>query len=111
MTNIGVSKETKILCICQYGNVRSVGTKRRLTRRGYRNVIATGAENCGSETLMVLVDWADVVLVAEPHLADLLPPSGKVDVRFTIGPDVFGNSASRALQDVVKEQLNGIGMR
>lgn len=104
-------KDEKILCVCENGNVRSVGTRRRLARRGYRNVIATGAANTAPETLRFLVDWADRILIAEPRFADLLPPTDKIDARFTIGPDVFGRSDNQQLQDIVKEQLNGVGLR
>lgn len=107
-----MSKETKILCVCQMGNVRSVGTRRRLNRRGYPNVIAIGAENTGQETLRMLCNWADIILIAEPHQRELLPTGRKkVDMVFTIGPDVYGNPVKQSLQDIIKAQLNKIGLR
>lgn len=107
-----MDKATKILCVCQRGNVRSVGTRRRLNKpRGFENVIAIGAENTGKETLQMLCDWADIILVAEPRYADLLPDKSKVSQDFTIGPDTFGNPINSELQKIIGEQLDGIGLK
>lgn len=107
-----MDKETKILCVCQMGNVRSVGTKYRLNKRKYNSVIATGVSSTDERTLTMLCGWADVILLAEPEMADELPVGiSKVDNRFTIGEDVYGNPMNRTLQELVKTQLDNIGAK
>lgn len=107
-----MDKNIKILCVCQMGNVRSVGTKYRLNKRHYNNVIATGASSIEPETLTMLCHWADLILLAEPDMLDEHPLwQVKVDERFTIGEDVYGNPLNKSLQELVKEQLDSIGLR
>lgn len=103
----------RILCVCEMGNVRSVGTRRRLNRRGYRNVIAIGAINTNDKTLAMLYKWADKILIAEPWMGQYLPDDtdNKIVKEFTIGPDVFGNPIKQSLQDIIKTQLDKIGLR
>jgi hypothetical protein len=102
----------KILCICEHGNVRSVGTRRELCKRGYLSTIAIGSTNTSNTTLKMLCDWAEVILVAEPKFGTNLPYEGreKVNPYFTIGPDVYGNPLRGTLKEVVKEQLTRIGL-
>jgi predicted protein tyrosine phosphatase len=107
-----MNKDIKILCVCQMGNVRSVGTKARLNKRNYNNVIATGSSSTGEETLAMLCEWADVILVAEPDMIEQLPNGhDKVDSNFFIGEDVYGNPLNRTLQELVKTQLDNIGLK
>lgn len=107
-----MDKSVKILCVCQSGNVRSVGTRNRLERRRFYNVIAIGAKNTGQETLNFLANWADKILLAEPKFADAFSAyKDKIEPNFTIGPDVFGRRNHPELQQIIKQQLNGLGLR
>ena len=108
-----MNKKLRILCVCQKGNVRSVGIARRLKdKRHYRNVIAIGAENTEEATLAMLCDWAELILLAEPSLGSLLPRgTEKVVDEFTIGPDVYNNPIHTELQSIIGEQLNGVGLK
>lgn len=99
-----------ILTVCQHGNVRSVGTRSILTKLGHRDVIAIGAENTTPETLEMLYDWAELVLVAEPQFAEFLPDDEKVDKNFTIGPDTFGWYGKKELRHIIEEQLKGVDL-
>ena len=99
-----------ILTVCQMGNVRSVGTKARLIHRGHRDVIAIGATNTSPETLDMLYDWAEVVLLAEPGLAEYLPDDTKVEKKFTIGPDTFRWYGNQQLKEIVDKQLKELDL-
>ncbi len=104
-------KDIKILCVCRQGNSRSVGTRYRLNRRGYGNVIAIGAFNTNQETLKMLCDWADKILLAKPHHGENLP-SGKekIDTEFTIGEDNWNNPMNKELHEIVNKELDKIGL-
>lgn len=99
-----------ILTVCEQGNVRSVATRYRLNKRGHRDVIAIGAMNTTPETLEMLYDWAEVVLLAEPHFVELLPDDKKVEKKFTIGPDTFGWYGKRELKQIVDQQLDKLDL-
>lgn len=103
------NKKLKILCICNQGNSRSVGVRRRLNRRGYTNVIAIGGANTSEETMNMLCNWADVILLAKPtHSRFVLVGSEKIHPEFTIGEDNWNNPMHEELQKIVKEQLDKI---
>jgi hypothetical protein len=107
-----VQKNTKILCVCEKGNVRSVGIARRLKDgRHYTNVIAIGAVNTERPTLFMLCEWAEIILIAEPQFADLLPVGHEKIADFTIGPDIYRTPTNNRLQNLVGHQLNKIGLR
>lgn len=108
------NKNIKILCVCQKGCSRSVGTVYRLNRRHFNNVLAVGHQTTSAETLRMLCEWADIILLAEPHMLEHLPLEGlwpKVEHRFTIGPDVWGKAFHPELQEIIKGQLNALGFR
>ena len=108
-----MDKDIKILTVCNQGNCRSVGTRRQLNKRGYRNVIAIGGANTSGELLMMLCNWADKVLLAKPdHILFLLDIGmKKVDKRFTIGEDKWHNPMNSELREIVKSQLDLIGLK
>lgn len=98
-----------ILCVCDHGNKRSVFTRFLLA---YTNdVLSVGATNNGSETLKMLCEWADVILLADPTIMQKLPHgfSHKIDDRFTIGPDIYPVSISGKLLKIIKAKLTALG--
>ena len=103
----------KILCVCQKGCVRSVGTKYRLNRRGKFDVVAIGVDTASVGLLSMLCYWVDKILLAEPVFGEKLPSwaGDKVEPNFTIGPDVYGKAFHPGLQEIIKQQLNGINLR
>jgi galactitol-specific phosphotransferase system IIB component len=102
----------KILTVCAHGNVRSVATRQRLNRRGYENVIAIGVNTTTQETLGMLCEWADLILVAEPMMLYQLPEVGhrKVSRLFTIGPDLWADPFNQELKDIVIEQIEKLDL-
>jgi hypothetical protein len=106
-----MDKSIKILCICQRGNCRSVGTRYCLNERGYNNVIAIGWRNTSIETLKMLSDWAEIILVAKPYHGDYFSSGKKkVNKEFTIGEDKWGNPMHKDLHRIVNRQLDKIGL-
>ena len=91
----------RILCVCRSGIYRSVETKRELNRRGYDDVIAVGGLKVGKETLDMLCNWADTILLAKPiHGKRIKRGYGfKIEKDFYIGSD---------MQGIVKKQLDKI---
>ena len=107
-----MNKNIKILTVCHQGNCRSVATRWCLIKRGYRNVISTGCMSTNPETLQMLCDWADKILVAKPKHGKPLPDNAqdKIDKRFTIGEDLWHNPMNKKLQDIANKQLDLIGL-
>ena len=105
-----MDKTIKILCVCGKGNVRSVATKYALNRRGYNNVLTVGSRLVSSETLTMLYEWADLVLVAKRGHAKNLPNLLKVNDQFTIGDDRWGNPVNLELEEIIDKQLDLINL-
>jgi galactitol-specific phosphotransferase system IIB component len=96
-----MNKDTKILCACRSGYIRSVETKKQLNKRGYYNVLSVGAYNTSLGTLDMLCKWADVILLAKPRHGKYIDPKykKKVITEFYIGDDIEGK---------IKKELNKI---
>ena len=105
--------DIKILTVCAHGFVRSNATRQRLTRRGFENVIAIGVNNTTQETLKMLCEWADLILIAEPMMIYQLPEFGynKVDPNFTIGPDHWHDPFNEDLKAIVIEQIDKLNLK
>lgn len=105
-------KNLKILAVCHYGLIRSAVTRRCLNGRGYENVVNVGINCTSQETLAMLCEWADKILIAEPSMLYQLPEFGfsKVDSIFTIGPDIWQSLVGNDLHKVIQKQLDVIGL-
>jgi hypothetical protein len=89
-------KTIKYLCICDYGQVRSVAmawyihglnrTDGRINKLRYE-AIAIGSVTSSKKTMKMLKNWADVV----------------IDVRKYIPSDIYGTPTNEELQGKVKE--------
>ena len=92
----------KLLCVCQQGNIRSVALARLLKSEG-NDTIACGVNANSQETLKMLCEWADKVLVVENSLANGLP-KGFEDkiVQMNIGGDIWNNTHHPDLELVVR---------
>ena len=93
----------RILCVCRSGLVRSVGTKRVLNKRGYHDVLSVGGLIVSLNTLNMLCEWADIILLAKPTHGKLIGKKyrSKINTTFRILND---------LEPTVKKQLNSIGL-
>lgn len=100
----------KILCACSQGNKRSVFT-RYVLNYSKHEALAIGVDINTTDTIILLCNWADVILLAEPQMKKKIPTrfQHKVDDRFTIGPDVFPTNITGRLKDLVKVSLKNLG--
>ena len=108
-----MDKNMKILCVCNKGNCRSVGTRYILNKRGYTNVIAIGGSNTEQSTLKDLYWWADKVLLAKPshsRFFSMIFVPDKIETQFTIGEDNWGNPMSQELHEIINKQLDLVGL-
>jgi predicted protein tyrosine phosphatase len=82
----------KFLCVCEGGNVRSVSLAFALKYPYGMEALACGWRSACQETLAMLCQWADRIIVMQPNFAEKLPPGFEEKVRCVdVGPDRFGN--------------------
>lgn len=112
----------KILTVCAYGNVRSQATARQL-KDGYLkdasgipvhfDVLAAGLVANTPSTLLMLFEWADVVLNASEGLSpaeyahtDDIPHEKFHDLE--LGMDRWGEPSHPELVELVRNRLDGL---
>lgn len=82
----------KVLTICQGGHVRSVGMKYLLRYKYGHEAISAGWETVSSDTLRMLCDWADVVVIMQPKFERYISPDFKEKLLcYDVGEDNYGN--------------------
>lgn len=95
----------KILTICSAGLVRSVSMAHILKQRYGQDAIAAGHDTNSQETLDMLSDWADRIIVMKPEFAKgILKRNAHkiVNPELTnVGEDVWGNPMHLGLQRLV----------
>jgi hypothetical protein len=92
----------KILAACQAGVCRSAAMARELKQHGH-DVLVVGLGYNDPETVKMLVDWADKVVVLQKELLKLVPPEGRDKVVIAdVGPDVWDGAYDPDLQNRVK---------
>jgi predicted protein tyrosine phosphatase len=84
--------DDKIVCICRGGQVRSVAARHILADRyGFKKVLSCGWEKNDSDTVQMLCDWADYILIVGSTMhwrfSTPLPKTKLID----IGPDIWGS--------------------
>ena len=77
----------KIVTLCEEGIKRAVAAKWLLQFRPEHQVIAVGVKRLHADTLQMLYDWADLIILLDARYADGIPPE-KLLV-WDVGPDVF----------------------
>ena len=94
----------KILCVCEGGNVRSVGMAFALKHIYGQDALACGWRFNSLETFKMLCDWADRIVVMQEVFVAKVPSDvlrSKVRV-VDVGPDCFGNPLHPDLQACVQ---------
>lgn len=81
----------KILTICAGGNVRSVGLRYLLHYKYGHEVLACGQDANLPETIDMLCNWADYIIVVAEEYLPVVPEKYKNKLfLYNIGPDRFG---------------------
>jgi predicted protein tyrosine phosphatase len=85
-------RRTHYLCLCAGGNVRSVNMARLLKDFWHQEALAAGvATGMSADTLAMLYEWADVIVVMDAELMDHVPdPWRSKRMLCDVGPDNFG---------------------
>lgn len=83
----------RYLCVCDGGNVRSHALAFHLKWHKKREAIAVGRIHVSKETMHMLSDWADRIVLMQPHMAESIPKEfhSKIVV-VDVGEDHWGVS-------------------
>jgi predicted protein tyrosine phosphatase len=89
----------KVLTMCSAGTVRSVAMAHKLKQNYGIDAVPVGHDANSQETIDMLSDWADKILVMQPKYASgILKKNAHKVVIADVGPDVWGNPLDPDLQ-------------
>ena len=102
------TKESKFLCCCAWGQVRSVATRSYLLHKGYTSTIACGLDINSPSVLKMLENWADFVLICgEGNLlvkAQRIFPQRQL-VHINVGNDTYGHYDHPVLKEIARSKV------
>jgi len=99
----------KILCVCEGGNVRSRALAYVLHDLKGHEAIPVGTRWMQRETWNLLGQWADRIVVMQPHLQAFVPTAFQFKVRvLDVGPDTYGLNISPSLMGQVHAGVDGV---
>ncbi len=79
------------LCVCDGGNVRSYALAYVLHDLRGHEAIAVGRLRVSASTMQYLCNWADRIVIMQPHMEESIPIGCKDKLRCVdVGPDRFG---------------------
>jgi predicted protein tyrosine phosphatase len=94
----------KFLCVCEGGNVRSRALAYILHDLRGQEAISIGWRWASEETMSMLCDWADVIVIMQPSMSE------KIHQRFwsklkciDVGQDNYGINIHPSLYQLVEE--------
>lgn len=96
----------RILCLCRSGRVRSHAMKVAVEFRGHEALNA-GVLKATPETLKLLCDWANLVLVAEEWMIDKLDTTKPI-INLDLGPDIWRTRVNDDLLKTVQKALKKV---
>lgn len=105
----------KYLTVCEMGKVRSGAMAIALKSREQHDVIQCGWRVNSTETLKMLCDWADAIVVMERDLIDpfrsKVEKTGPLDARkiiiVDVGPDYYGHPMNELLVQYLCSVVDG----
>ena len=93
-----------ILCVCAHGNNRSVTMAHILKYVTDFETLTAGLEYHTPETLEVLFNWADIIVVPEDKLLQHIPEQYKQKIKFyNIGEDRYPRPFNKDLYRKAKK--------
>ena len=97
----------KVLVCCQGGNVRSVTFGFILKYKYNIDAIAASLEKNSNDTLDMLFEWADTIIVVQESMKDFIPKLyHKKLLVLDIGPDRWGQSLHPELLQICIDLLS-----
>ena len=103
-----LDRNQKVVCICRGGQVRSVSARFVLADKfGFRKVLACGWEKNDVDTVTMLCNWADVILVVGRPSEWVILDNQFVDktIALEVGPDRFGHYGHPELVDMLTHMI------
>lgn len=95
----------KILVLCDEGNNRSVTVAHHLKYWGH-DVIAAGLKRNKTETLQMLCEWADRIIVTDKDQWEKLRADHLFKLRlWDIGPDVYPRPFNKEMLAIVRRLM------
>lgn len=94
----------KILAVCKHGNNRSVHLGVLLKDYyGYPDTLVAGVEKNSHETLIMLFEWADKIVVLEEWMKERIPGEyWDKTLVFDVGADIWGLTMTEELVEKLK---------
>jgi predicted protein tyrosine phosphatase len=81
----------KFLCICDGGNVRSAALAFVLHDELLHEAIPVGRLRVSPATMRMLCEWADIIVIMQPHMEECVPKEFKPKLRCVdVGADRYG---------------------
>lgn len=97
-----------ILCVCEHGNNRSVTMAHILKYASNFETLTAGLGYHTQETLEMLFNWAEVIVVPDEKLLPLIPEKYKPKVKFyNIGEDIYPRPFNKELYARAKALMEG----
>jgi hypothetical protein len=94
----------RFLTICEGGAVRSVSLATVLRWDFQQDAIPLSAAKNGSEAVDLLCQWADYIILMQPHFETVVPKKFALKIRvLDVGPDVWRNPMDNELRTIVGE--------
>lgn len=93
----------KFLCVCEGGNVRSVGMAYTLKYNFNQEAVPVSYSKCSQESLNYFAHWADKIVVMQPQFADKFGQWKEKLIVADVGADRWLNPLHRELQTIVSE--------
>lgn len=93
---------SRILCVCDEGNNRSVMVAHQLKYLGH-DCIPVGVNRNSLSTLHMLSGWADHIITTEPGQSEAIPTDDLAKVQcWDIGPDNYPRPFNKQLLGIVR---------
>lgn len=81
----------RYLCVCDGGNVRSYALAMILKMEFNQEAVAIGRLAMSEESIRTFCEWADWVVIMQPHMEESIPAEFKQKLLcFDVGEDRYG---------------------
>jgi len=100
-----MSEPRRILCVCDRGVSRAAMLAQRLKNKGY-DTLPVGVETASRETLALLADWADLIILTDESQRRCFPAA-----KIVVWPlaDIYRRPLHRAFEQRVTTLLRSPG--